>query len=86
MTEKKPSVKISVIPNPTDGYFSVNFDGTIDFMEIYSLLGNRIYSSNGLELSQKIIDISEMPAGIYIISIKSGNDFFYHKLLRQKSL
>ena len=83
MSDKMPSVKISVIPNPTDGYFSVNFDGTIDSMEIYSLLGNRIYSSNGMELNQKIIDISERPAGIYIISIKSGSDFFYHKLLRQ---
>jgi hypothetical protein len=69
---------ISIFPNPSNGKFQLDF-GDNQFtrreIEIYNLLGEKVYqSANGILQTTNEIDISCQPGGIY----------FYHVTEKQK--
>lgn len=57
---------ISVYPNPTSG--SVNFNKTVDHIEVFDLLGEKVKS---YEYPTKTIDISSLNEGVYIIKARN---------------
>lgn len=83
ITERESSIQISLFPNPTNGSFSINCNEAINHIEIFNKLGERIYKSKINEPKSITVDISEIPAGIYFVTIKSGNNYYYKKLLKQ---
>jgi len=61
------SSNISVYPNPVrDRFFIV---GNSDIIEVYNLLGNKIYSS--IDIDTHFVDVSSWVSGVYFL--KSGN-------------
>ena len=71
--------EISVFPNPSNGVFNIalNTSKEVSAIRVVSLLGNVVYASgkeiigsNGL----KSIDLSGLPAGIYLLSVNSGSE------------
>jgi hypothetical protein len=72
-----------IYPNPaTDKLFIVNqasgnFDATISSMD-GRVLG--IYSLNG---TKAVLDVSDLPEGLYIIKIHSGQGFLVNKFLKE---
>ncbi len=87
MPEKKEGVNsdpgsknlndITVYPNPTNGQFTVLSSvgsGQLS-VEIYNVLGEKVYSQLNIQNSTFGINISSEPNGIYLIRIldKDGN-------------
>lgn len=74
--ESEP-ITFSVYPNPNNGNFSIAVDASADlqdaYLEIYDLLGKPVYNSK-LTSRRKVIDLSELSGGVYIIGVNvNGN-------------
>ncbi len=63
---------VSISPNPTLGYFTINTDTTK--VEIFSVTGQLVKSFNGANISNQY-DISELNQGIYLVKITDSNNF-----------
>lgn len=74
-----------IYPNPTTGVFTIsseNASGNIS-LRIFNTQGLQVYNED-LEATHslsKIINISSLPKGIYLVKIKNGNDDFSQKLI-----
>lgn len=70
----KTSSSIAVIPNPSQGLFTVSIDkieGSVE-MQIFDLMGNKIYNKSvnpGTSVHRESIDLSAYAKGIYFIRI-----------------
>jgi len=65
---------ISVYPNPASGNISILAEGgSINSMEIYNIMGEKVYLETDIILQEKFdIDISHLPGGIYFV--KAGTN------------
>ncbi len=78
--EEIPGIKIW--PNPSDGRFTVTCDTKISSLEIFNLMGIKVYSRTADESENMIdIDISESKGGIYLLRINCGPKAFTSKIL-----
>ena len=74
----------NVYPNPSSGKFTVSSKSTIDAIEIYNLLGERVYSdSKFTQQTSNEIDLSNQGKGIYIINIYAGKNRHTRKIVVQ---
>jgi PKD repeat protein len=77
---------INSSPNPTNGVFQIQITGDRGSqykVEIYNLLGEKIYNSIICSL-KSIIDISTQPSGVYFLNVKTEKGFIAQKLIIQK--
>ncbi len=71
--------QINIYPNPAAGYFTISgVDNAI--ITIAQLSGKPVKKANLQNESNKV-DISELPAGIYLLTINSGKVQAYRKLV-----
>jgi len=64
---------IEVYPNPGNGRITVKCNYNIMSVEIFNLLGEKIYSTfNFKQQTSEIIDLSSSPKGIYFVKIYDG--------------
>ncbi|WP_438962357.1 T9SS type A sorting domain-containing protein, partial [Nonlabens sp.] len=78
-------VNFQLSPNPTSGMVQVNLEhGTIENAELvlYDVRG-RITLSRKLTNNNSQIDVSNLPAGIYIAELSNGNQVYTSKLVKQ---
>ncbi len=76
-------IPLSVFPNPSDGKFRINEDtGTILGIMVYGLDGIMVCENKNYA-PQQLIDISDMPAGSYIIKIQKGQTIVSRVLIKQ---
>jgi hypothetical protein len=75
--------KLSVIPNPSSGTFTLTYPSFIrkGTVEIYSLPGNRVYQSSILNETETAIDLKNVSPGMYIIKLFDGKSTFSDKLI-----
>lgn len=73
--------EISLYPNPSSDYITIENDADVISIEIYDLAGKLYYSSDKGESSK--IDISFLSAGIYLCNVKSNTGLWsttkFHK-------
>ena len=83
LTESNLKNQITLYPNPVNDYLTVNqsFDEPYDLL-IYNTLGQQLYKENDITTNNKIIDASQFNVGLLLINIKSKNQNFYYKLLK----
>ena len=72
-TEKRTDIRI--YPNPASNLLQIT--GKIDQAELYTISGNLIGSH-----SQSVIDISDLPSGIYFIKITSGKNTLSYRFVK----
>ncbi|MDI1353397.1 MAG: T9SS type A sorting domain-containing protein [bacterium] len=66
------SNSISIYPNPGNGLFTISIENSgFNQVEVYNTLGGLIWNQTS-EKSQAKIDLQNEPAGVYFVSIKSG--------------
>lgn len=68
-------------PNPTSGIVQVKLTGKISVL-VYTISG-QLVKKYSLAHGEKVLDLSDMPAGIYQVRAKSDEDYFSGKLLIQ---
>lgn len=71
-----PSVPVTlsynVYPNPATGQVTISFAGTVSDMAVYNFVGQKVMQLDGAAANKKQYDISKLPAGNYLMAIKSG--------------
>lgn len=65
----------SVYPNPGNGIFNITSDIQISIIEIYNVLGEKVYFKNEHTINPQI-DLSNCAKGIYIYKIRSENNLW----------
>ena len=66
---------LQVFPNPNNGQFIVKPEEESmlsNTVEVYSLLGSKVYSANVTRCSA-YIDLSARPSGVYLVVLRTGN-------------
>ena len=67
--------KVKIYPNPTSGSFTMEFTGLAEttpaYVEIYSIMGNKIISRTFSGTNSEVFNLSEKPAGLYFVKIAS---------------
>lgn len=81
--------ELTISPNPSSGQFKIKDDmsqniGNSNYeIEIYNMIGEKVLSTTKNKLVNGSIDISNQPNGIYHLTLKSGNNTAYKKLIKQ---
>lgn len=66
-------VTISAYPNPTKGKVTIESNGDVKSIEIYSITGAKIFSKpNILNSASNEVDLSEYENGLYILVVNDG--------------
>ena len=74
--------KISILPNPTNGYITIRSEVLEIFNEV------TILNTSGREIIKKdftngmVLDMSILPQGLYIVRLTDGKKVYYQKLIR----
>jgi len=63
---------ISIFPNPTSDYFTVDYTEDISKVEIFNIIGRHIKTFDVLE-SNKTFNVSNLAGGLYLIRITDGS-------------
>jgi hypothetical protein len=66
---------VTVFPNPSNGTFKVTFDQLMaQKVVVTNLLGEEVYNSDiSDEIASLSIDLSDRPAGVYMLHVKQSN-------------
>lgn len=77
---------LNVYPNPADGHVFIDVNLTSKengAIEIYDLLGKKVYLHEFRNLTAESIeaDLSELNAGVYFVTLRSGKDLITKKLM-----
>jgi Secretion system C-terminal sorting domain len=74
---------INIFPNPSSELFTISFpDNFINGeLEIYSVLGEKVYSDNINKQSKKEINLKKIGAGIYFVKVFDGEKSYSKKLI-----
>ncbi|NNF01616.1 MAG: HYR domain-containing protein [Bacteroidia bacterium] len=79
-------ITVDVYPNPMNGEFYISVENTASFnVKVYDMIQHEIYSTeldNSFGMEHKI-DISDQPAGVYIIEIVSGEFKMIQKVIKE---
>jgi hypothetical protein len=67
-------------PNPTNGQWTIDYGQLeIENVEVFDVLGKMQKVTNNKEGGKITIDTSHLPAGIYLLKIKTGNGIITQK-------
>ncbi|MFA9214787.1 MAG: T9SS type A sorting domain-containing protein [Candidatus Methylacidiphilales bacterium] len=70
-----------IYPNPvTDFLYFKNTKTPIENISIYNVFGELVYKKNHIE---SVIDLQNIPTGIYFIEVKSNNEFYRQKIIKE---
>lgn len=76
------NVSVKVYPNPASNFITIKSDFEIDNVEIYNLVGKRIFSNKNLE-NEENINISKFKSGLYFLKISSNNEIHAEKIIKK---
>jgi para-nitrobenzyl esterase len=76
---------VLIYPNPANNHFGVRSSEVgVDEIEIYDMFGKIIFNQKLITYNQsQTFDISDLPSGIYMVKIFSGNRESYTKLVKE---
>jgi len=63
---------LSIMPNPTSGWMTIEFDYAADVsFEVFDIMGRSLKQFSGMG-ARKYVDLSDLQAGIYFLQINGG--------------
>lgn len=77
ISENQNTEEPLIYPNPNNGEFSIRENNKPGELSIYNLLGSKVYS----ETINKNRVFTNLPSGLYIVTIKRANKFFTTKII-----
>jgi len=80
---KATNNNVTIYPNPTPGHlmFRTSASVTLNYLKIYDMLGNLVYSNNINNSST--IDISGFSHGLYIVRLQADNGTVVKKIMKE---
>ncbi len=76
-----------IYPNPSEGLFTINFNPNLKstaMIEVTNLLGEQVYQMNCSTMEIKEINITELPAGYYVLKVSINGAAQHQRILIQK--
>lgn len=71
-----------IFPNPSNGTFRItNNQNSLADINIFNMLGEKIYFLNNTSLNNIQIDFTNQPKGLYFISIDNGKEIITNKMV-----
>ena len=77
--ELVPEIGLTIYPNPTTNYFSINFDGPIDCVSVYSAKGQKVIDAKAVNK----VNLEQLSLGTYYVQIQSENNTFTKKIIKK---
>ena len=74
--------KLNVYPNPTESVVTISYNETIDRVEVYSLLGQKVIDQKASS-DEVQLDLTNLSSGTYMIKISVGNDNQLVKIVKK---
>ena len=74
---------ISIFPNPTSGVLNINAVEFASTMEVYNVIGEKVYSAN-LVKGNNNVDLSGLSNGAYFVKMNSNNQVITKKVVLSK--
>jgi len=67
---------VKIYPNPTTGAFVIetNANNNQSSVEIFDVVGNKVRSFDKLRMTTLEVDISDLPAGVYMVQVTDAED------------
>lgn len=76
---------VSVYPNPTSDVLHIATNGaSITSLSLYNAMGQPVITQNTDFIIQNSINLEGLPAGIYYLTVKSGETTTRHKIIKVK--
>jgi hypothetical protein len=66
------SISVSAYPNPTMGLVTIESNGEIKSIEVYSVSGAKVYSNASLNSASNEVDLSNFQNGVYVVVVNDG--------------
>ena len=76
-TNEFSNLAVSIYPNPTNNFLNINSKYPIEKVEIYSILGKKVFESK----TTSTIILDKLSSGMYLVKIRSNNSFFSKRLM-----
>jgi len=77
--------ELNISPNPSDGKILLNYSSLEKnqktSVEVYNMIGTKVYSQNDMPINQTTIDLSALPAGVYFLNLKTENNIIVKKII-----
>ncbi len=70
--------QLLIYPNPGNGIFKIKSETSINYLEVFNCVGERVFS---MQDNNSPIDISDKPRGIYFVRIYSGEKHYTLKFI-----
>ncbi len=67
------SMGLQLFPNPADDILNISIDRNIEEINVYNILGSRVYTNNNLNSAYASIETSSFQPGYYFVSVSSEN-------------
>jgi hypothetical protein len=77
-------IDIKLSPNPASSFISVTCDRPIQELILYNTLGEKIRDYSNLNKLHELIPITELPPGIYTLTVKVGAANITRRILIQR--
>jgi hypothetical protein len=74
--------ELTLYPNPTTQTLNIDFNGDIQEVQVMSMQGVLVYAQK-VEADVNAIDVSKLPAGLYIAMVKSDGEWIPKKFVKQ---
>ena len=83
-TEELEMIQTTVYPNPTTDKIAIKLmnNNKVDEYRIYATSGQQVAAGKNLRSDQQI-DLSKLPAGLYILQIKVDDQLITHKIIKK---
>ncbi|WP_051891256.1 TonB-dependent receptor plug domain-containing protein [Chryseobacterium sp. JM1] len=78
----QPESKTVIFPNPTKGIINIKSRYAIDELFVYDLAGKIIMRKEKLEEGKNTIDITSYPQSIYLLRLRSGDQWETFKVIK----
>ncbi len=75
----------AIYPNPGSGHVMLSLENgqNINEINVFNLQGKLVFHKTLESMPKAEINISELPAGTYLVQVKSGEKFSYQKMIRE---
>jgi hypothetical protein len=83
--ENKSDADLQVFPNPVANKFTLKFNSTSEPVDVnlYNPKGQLVRSFRGLGLPEKQVDMSDLPAGLYMLKVQGNGRSQTVKIVKQ---
>ena len=81
------ATKLNIYPNPSNGKFVLEYSSLEKNqktnVEVYNMIGKKVFSQNDLPANQTTLDLSTLSSGVYFLNLKTENSSVTKKIVIQ---